>query len=84
MSLRCQDIRCAVDGSHAKIKKCCMKWRSKILSLAPRVSPELKTKGEGLKSGCSGTIKPGMLDLGCKANKCIVAGTGDLGLLPNK
>ncbi len=38
-----------------------------------------------MKSGCSGAHKPGRLGLSCKANKCIDAVTGDLGvLLPTK
>ncbi len=34
-----------------------------------------------MKSGCSGDLKPDKLGLSCKANNCIDAGTGDLGVL---
>ncbi len=34
-----------------------------------------------MKSGHSGTLKPGKLGLSCKNNKCGDAGAGDLGVL---
>ncbi len=36
---------------------------------------------EGVKSGYSGALKPGLLGLSCKANKCSNVGIGDLGAL---
>ncbi len=33
---------------------------------------------EGVKSKCSGALKPDMLSLSCKANNCSDAGTEDL------
>ncbi len=42
----------------------------------------IKTKKEGVKSGCSGGYKPDKLGLSYKASKCSGIGTGDLGVLP--
>ncbi len=42
----------------------------------------VKTKREGVKSGCSGTLEPDRLGLSCNVNKCSDTGTGDLGVLP--
>ncbi len=52
--------------------------------LRPHRVTWIKTKREGVyvKSGRSGALKPGKLGLGCEANKCSDAGTGDLGVLP--
>ncbi len=55
--------------------------RSNSYPLRPRRVTWIKTKREGVKSGCSGALKPDMLGLSCKANKCSDAGTGDLGAL---
>ncbi len=48
-------------------------------------SPGFKPEGRvGVKSGCSGVLKPDMLALSGKANKCSDAGTGDLGVLTTR
>ncbi len=50
--------------------------------LRPRRVTWIKTKKEGVKSGCSSAHKPGTLGLSCKTNKCSEAVTGDLGVQP--
>ncbi len=52
---------------------------SNFYPLRPHLVTWIKTKREGMKSGCFGTLKPGRLGLSSKANKCSNAGTGDLG-----
>ncbi len=44
-------------------------------------SPGFKPKREVVKSGYSGALRQGTLDLSCKANKCSDTETGDLGVL---
>ncbi len=54
----------------------------KLLSLAsPSRHLDSTQKGGRVKSGRCGAHKPGKLGLGCKANKCSYAGTGDLEVL---
>ncbi len=42
----------------------------------------IKTKREGVKSGCSSALKPDRLGLSCTVNKCSDVGIGDLSMLP--
>ncbi len=55
--------------------------RSNPYPLRPRRVTRIKTKKAGVKSGCAGALKPGMLSLSYKANKYSDVGTGDLGVL---
>ncbi len=66
------------------------KWRSKqhtsadqtLIICVPVASPGFQKKdGMHVKSGRSGTLKPGTLGLEFKATKCSHAGAGDLGVL---
>ncbi len=41
----------------------------------------IEAKREGVKSGCTGALKPSRLSLINEVNKCSDAGTGNLGVL---
>ncbi len=56
--------------------------RSNVYPLRPRRATWIDTEREGMRSGRYCTLKPGKLDLSCKANKYSDVQTADYGVLP--